>query len=52
MEDEERSLLNILKCNFAIGEFCLDEIRQLYFLNILEDVVVICIPVQLLILRL
>lgn len=47
MEEEERIVVNVLKFRYYVGEFCLNEIRQLYFCNVLEDVVVVCIAVQL-----
>lgn len=47
MEEEERIVVNVLKFHYYVGEFWLDEIRQLYFCSVLEDVVVICIPVKL-----
>lgn len=47
MAEEERIVVNVLKFHYYFGEFCLDEIRQLYFCNVLEDVVIICIAVQL-----
>lgn len=47
MEEEERIVVNVLKFHYYIGEFCFDKIRQLYFCNVSEDLLVICISVQL-----